>query len=197
VTSTRIIPAIALALTLGLSACGSGSSGGTAATPSKTKNPTSSANDRSVASTTGASPDSSLDACAAIDADGITRLTGIEVDAGVAGAALGEDSRCEFTSPDGGTDVAVQLGRTGAEPGADSPLLTRFGFEQTFGEATPVDGLAHEAFGALDDSISVHQAAVVSTDGQQYALVTLTGFDLTSADIDVAARLVAEVEARA
>ena len=195
--STRIIPAIALALALGLSACGSGSSGGEAATPSKTKNPTSAVSGPAVATTTGTSPGSSLDACAAIDADGITRLTGLPVDAGVAGAALGEDSRCEFTSPAGGTDVAVQLGRTGAEPGADSPLLNRTGFEQTFGEATPVDGLAHDAFGALDDSTSVHQAAVVSTDGQQYALVTLTGFDLTRADIDVAARLLAEIEAQA
>ncbi|MGN6695558.1 MAG: hypothetical protein ACTHN0_15375 [Aquihabitans sp.] len=189
--TTRTLATIALALTLALTACGGG--GGSDArgvTPGAGGLPSAGA------STTGSPPAEDLDACALLDAHTIADVTGLAVADGTAGAAIGSDSRCEFTSADGGTDVAVQVGRKGgASPSAESPLLTKDGFEETFGGREPVAGLAHAGFGFLDDSLSVAQAAVVSTDGEEYALVTLTGFDLSDADIDTAAHLVAAVEA--
>lgn len=136
-----------------------------------------------------------LDACVAIDAAKVTELSGLDVAEGTVGEPYGTDSLCNFVGVDGGVSVAVQLGRRGGGPdGDDAAFLTQKGFERAYGPSTPVPRVAHEGYGALVDDQPMHLAAALSTDGEEYALVTLVGADVVTSDIDVAADLLRELE---
>ena len=113
---------------------------------------------------------------------------------------FGNRARSRGLVPGEGRGIATGRRCTGRRPGGTRWTSATSWPRSAIARASrttnePVEGLDHEGFGFLDESLSVAQAAVVSTDGQEYVLVTLTGFDLTHADVDVAAQLVAAVEA--
>jgi hypothetical protein len=114
------------------------------------------------------------DACSLVDRLQVEEMVGTRLLGGVAGAAIGTTSRCEFDAAESdGTDVAFQV-----DPSADGPfpsgLNTREGFEDIFGPAVAVTGLPLPAYATFDTKISP-QSALLATDGHQYVLVTLTG----------------------
>ncbi|HEX2575462.1 MAG TPA: hypothetical protein VHK88_03875 [Aquihabitans sp.] len=195
-TGARSALVLVLGLTLGAVGCSSDDGGDASAASASAGAEAGNTPAAGSASSGGSVPD----VCDLVDAETVERLTGVPVQAGQAGVSLGSNSRCEFTTSTGdGADVAVQLGAE--EPAdaslPDSPLLTREGFEDSFGLAsTPVDG-SDDTFAIFDDTLSVRQVAVLRTGGGRYALVTVTGFDVTEDAVDGAAALVGEVADRA